>query len=342
MEITCPKCQARLQFSRKQTAPSHCPFCNASLAKPVKPATVFQPESSGNKAAPDDWQPKHSVEIRPKRRSRRWLILGILAVLATTAGLVIIPPLLPKDPREVVLQNYLQAMRDGNAEEARKWGVLEEMPATRTNSRGKWLEDQESKLEGDFAGIAQFHAKIRDKYRQQGQVFLRKDQTGVLAKAINKREEIQKKQEEIFNPPRKPGQSESDRLFDMAENLAKAYASIPDMFIGGPEHESLAVTYEQLLEHEGANLTEPQKQLLQSYREQPDKWNRLLAGSTFIDLAEQGPFTLEKSTWEMSVWLPNQSAGEPPVPVRFELVRFRVGLVDSGWKVWSYETLPAK
>lgn len=347
MDITCPKCQARLQApnGKKQALPTHCPFCGQAFARPKKKESVFRPENPSSApskpaAQVDEWEPKRKVEIAPPRSRRRWLIAAMLLVVLGTAALVAVPPLLPKDPREVVLQNYLKAMRNGDPQEARKWGVLEEMPKTSSNSRGRWLEGQDAVLTDSFAGISQFHTKIRGKYERQGKVFLLKDRTTTLARAINKREEMEKKAQEIFNPPPKSGQSESDRLFDMAENLARTYASLPDMFIGGPEHESLAVTYEQLLEHEGKDLTEPQRELLNAYREDPDKWNRLLDGSPFEDLDEAGPFTLERSTWEMKVWLPNQSSGEPPVNVRFGLVRFRVGLVDSGWKVWSYEVTP--
>lgn len=335
VQITCPHCAARLESRKEQPAPAKCPFCQKRLPTPKK--SVFRADNPG---VADDWQPKRSIEIE-KKRPRRWpWVAALLLVILTTAALVVIPPLLPKDPREVVIHNFLQAVREGNTEEAAKWGVVDRMPATADHGRGQWLQDLDSVTEGSFAEIAEFTRKIAQKYQRRGKVFILKDQTGQLAKLINKREEIKKKQEEIYNPPRKRGQSESDRLFDMAENMARSYESVFDMVLGGPKHESITATYEQILEQEGTNLTAAQRELLESYEEHPERWDKLMQPADFLTLNEQGQFKLEKSTWQMNVWLPNQSSGEAPVVVQFELVRFRVGLVDTGWKVWDYRTVP--
>src|SRR5690606_12510749 len=72
VDITCPKCQARLQApnGKKQALPTHCPFCGQAFARPKKKESVFRPENPSSApskpaAQVDEWEPKRKEEIAP-------------------------------------------------------------------------------------------------------------------------------------------------------------------------------------------------------------------------------------------------------------------------------------
>ena len=323
--IKCPACGGR------QTVPETTEEPQEELIVDETAASVFQEADDL-----ESWQPETVVDYHPRRGRRRvwlWVWLVLLLVL-TVVGLVVIPPLLPRDPREVVLQNYLDAIRQGDMQKAAQYGVLEDPPQTTSNRRGRWVQDCPP-LTGPFGALADFHAFLTKEYRPQGDLYVKKDLTGAVAGLINKRQEIKGKAEDLFSLEPKPGQDPNERLFDVAENLAKGYESVLDMAIGGAQNQAIAITYDQAVAEWGGKLDPAQKELLEHYRRDRKKWRQLL-GRDFESIRERGQFQLDESTWRTALWLPGQSAGEPPKYVQFTLVRFRVGLIDSGWKVWDY------
>jgi hypothetical protein len=284
------------------------------------------------------------------------ILLAIPILLV--AVLVLAPPLLPRDPRERVLREYFAAIGAGDRERAARFGVVDDAPIVRSLADARWLEGQERVIEGSFRPIADFHALIDQTYRREGDVFIRKDTTRTLAKVINAADamrqapaapadsldqataQLEKLEQSLgiddsaSSPPRRPPRDELDRAIDFAEQYSKAMESIQRLLIRGPKHAALAATYEQLAAEEKDRFDDSQKQLLDDVGANRGKWRQAL-GREFLDLRDGGQFTFEKSTWEARAWLPNQSTSEPPRVLCAQLIRFRLGLIDSGWKVWE-------
>jgi hypothetical protein len=320
----------------------------------------------------------------------------LLLLLGGVAGLVLIPPLLPKDPREVVLRQYLAAVRKGDLETAGRLGVLENPPVVEKVNAAQWVEGAETETAGAFQPIAEMHAHLRENYQRVGEVFQKKDSTGTLAKLVNVLDDVQRNAGQASSledasalmtqlqqslegqlPPeaqqavaalkaqmeqgkaaksgpagtgdsaanaaspatrksQKP-RDDLDRAVEFAENYAAVAQSLSKVLMGGPKNQALTATYDQLVKEWSDKFDPAQVRLLQSVCKEREKWRKALGGRDFSDINEPGSFKLLESTWEADVWLPGQSSGEPPRKVLVKLVRFQLGLIDSGWKVWEIQ-----
>lgn len=286
------------------------------------------------------WVPARAIDRRRPSWGRRLLLLLLVAVpILVVAGLVVIPPLLPKDPRAVVIEQYLEAVRTGEEEKAAELGVLDEPPLTASVGRIVEREDVGDAYAGAYEPIAQFHRDIGQKYTPRGDVYLKEDMTGTLAKMLNLRKEAAVKGEAIA---KKIERGRPEDLFDAAEGLAEGYSGIFDAILGPVDSpakaEPIVLTYEDLVAEHAKDLGAEQRLLLDDFAANRDKWERLL-GRDPRELNAKGEFRVDDTVWETRVWLPGQSSGEPPKTVRFTLRRFRVDLIDTGWKVWSQEVV---
>lgn len=376
--IPCPVCGARVRLPARPVSGSiHCPACkhvlrpSANNRDPIANNGPCSPLPISQFEAP--WQPQRTVRVASSGR-RKWMLMLLLAfiVLTVTSALVVIPVLLPKDPREQVLREYLTALSLGDLARAAKFGVLDDPPALRSFIDSVWLEAEEESFEGSFKPIADFHAKISEKYQPAGEVFLRKDMTGTLAKVINAADAIRQttaqpgdplentlagiemlqealgeKAPQLEETPTKPGESptkrsqsirpprdELDRAVAFAERYVGALQSIQGVVSGGPSQSAASVTYEQLVDTWRPELDAGQAQLLNQFRQNRTKWNKAL-GREFLQIREEGPFRMLRSRWEAKVWLTGQSSAEKPKTVKATLLRFQLGLIDTGWKVWE-------
>lgn len=355
--LVCPGCDKHLKVAEEVAGKrAKCPRCGLKIAipalvhsgptaansdaEPEEVQVVDETQPVDSQTPADDWKPKQTVDFRKStwRRKLVWALVLLLPVLVVV-GLVVAPTLWPKDPKQIVLENYLAAVREGKFKEAEQFGVLDDnrAPIVKSLGRANFAEAEEKDTAGSFKEIAEFHQHIAGKYKAEGEVFLANDITGKLAGTINLRDKILEEQQKAKTSPKKY-RDELDAAVDFAENYAKNVNALADMFIGGPQHKSVAVTYEQLLKEWGGELNPNQRYLLDSYRQNRAQWQKLL-GRDFQSIGDEGEFTLQESSWETSLWLSNQSYSEPPKKVRVTLVRFSVGLIDSGWKVWEIKRI---
>ena len=305
----------------------------ASVGKSAQPI-----ESDPHASDTGEWRPAQVTAIGRGSRRRRitYALLAIVPILLVTA-LVVVPSLIPKDPREIVLRNYIAAIQSGDRDAVNRFGVLPDPPPLASIGRALHVEEGDYVTEGSFAKVANFHARIGEEYETQGRVYLKKDKTGVLADVINLREEILENPEELFPARPKPGQDDLDRAVEFAENQAAVIQKLGDVLMGGPKKRSLTVTYDQVLKETGIQFDQAQSELVEDFRANPERWRRLLDRDV-RSIREEGDFKVLQSTWDAEAWLPTQSPGEDPKRVRFTLVRFQLGLIDSGWKVWEIES----
>lgn len=348
--VKCGQCGKTLRAPEHLAGRSaRCPHCAASVPVPAGDAppdaeeAVLQDADHPEGADSSAWQPALVVSLAEKRpRWGRWLIL-MLVILLFVGGFVLIPPFLPQDPREVVLREFLNAAKNKDAAGAERFGVMD-IAELHPDFLGKVgdlqpAETDTKTVRDSFAPIANFHRQTAGKYRAQGEVFMANDLTGVLAKAINLKQEIDANPPSLVRDPKRH-RDELDATVEFAENYLKNLTRVTDLVTGGPQKGAVVVTYKQLLEQHRDKFSPEQWELLQKFNQDSDKWKKAL-GRDYRTLAESREFSLEEATWEAAVWPAHPSTGsfgsfwEKPKKVKFRMLRFQVGLIDTGWKVWE-------
>jgi hypothetical protein len=337
--VRCPKCRQTLRVP--QTVPPE---------GGVSDNVWFQTEDDEQTSLPSEpashWQPRENAMTPPQRRASTWKWLLLLAVflapIAVVGVLVALPYLVPKDPRELVAKQYLEAVRRADFVEAGKLSVIvSEHPRNITRVGPVGLaEPWNEPTRGKFAGLRQFHSDIAQKYNYneaRGRFDL-KDPLGAGMDVLANLEQVKKKADEQASAsPTKKYRNPEEKLLDDALNVYSAFGELAKGASGLLSSGTLGPTYEDLLTKTAVPLSDSERALAEHFMRDPDKWQRLLGGRSFLDLPDLGAFELYDVEMAATIRTEGQSLGEPGRPIKLRLVRFVMGSIDTGWRVWHAE-----
>jgi hypothetical protein len=323
--VRCRSC--RTAFLVDDARRAACPKCGARV-DPSLPASA----AAGNVFVPADAD-------RPRRSGRR-RALAALAFL-TVAGVALIaawPALkrwwhpVPPDPVEFVANAYLQALVKGDAEEAGKIGTVEIPPAIRSFREVHRDTTRNRRVQGSFAPITAFHGKINATYTwdpESGR-FVPKNALGAAAETLDALHDAKTKAEAEKTAEKiKSGNPED--IFDGAESLAKSMAALSE---GALSPKKLIPTYKHLIDDAKPPLPPTERELALHYADNRETWERLLK-RPFLTLKSDDPYIFDRTEVTALVVDSLGSSGAPPTPMRLTLTRFRLGLVDTKWRVTS-------
>lgn len=361
--VRCPKCRKTLRVP--ETAPAgageeSAEFVTADPSEESTPAvaratTSASPARTAVKSSPPaavadtTWQSRPAAGDAPTKRrggAWKWLLLVLLFLIpaGVVGTLVILPYFQPKDPREVVAQRYLDALRrDDIAEAGRLSVIVAEHPRNITGVEQVGLAAGDPRsLRGKFFGLRQFHNEINQQYTwnaERGR-FMPKDELGLGLNALSAVEGIKKKAEEQAAAnaadPTQQKKSPEERDIDNMLGTLGAFGEIAKQAGGLLSSGTLGPTYTDLLKKTKVTLTDSERSLAEHYARDPAKWQRLL-GREFLDLPDLGEFELQEVEIVATIRTSGQSLGEPGRPIKLRLVRFTMGSIDTGWRVWQAE-----
>jgi hypothetical protein len=338
--VRCPKCRKTLRVPEGVPAggdPRAVTFQTEDEPEPV----VAEP--------PSRWQP-HNAESsnRPRQRSGAWkwllLVLVLLVPIGAVGVLVAIPYFTPKDPREIVAQRYLDAVRRGDLAEAGRLSVIvtdHPRNITRVDRIGAPALDPRP-VRGKFLPLRQFHSEITQRYtynETRGR-FEPKDPLGFALEALSKVEGIQRKADEQSAAREGSTKKYANPEEKVLDDVIGRYSAFGELAKGAGSmlsSENLGPTYEDLLKQSTITMTDSERALAESFAKDPAKWKRLLGDRSFLDLPDLGEFELYDVQLVASIRTEGQSLGEPGRTIRLRLVRFVMGSIDTGWRVWQAE-----
>lgn len=319
----CPQC------GREQYLPEFGAYAGPAEALQGDERSVFVPSSR---------PPVESV-----RRSRRWAayLAGGLALLFLAVGLAVWPWISdrfwetePKDPIERVAQSFLRALTDGDAEQARRLGTVEEPPAIRSFGATTHATDRDETVRGKFGPIAGLHKKIDENYTFDPKIgrFAPKNPLGAAGETLDALHEAKEKAEKsgIYD---KMASGDPNDVFDAAENFGKVFTQLAE---GALAPRRILPTYSMLVKAAKPRLPDAEKELALDFGANRPTWDALLRRS-FLTLRADGPFILDRAEVRATVHDKLASLGDPPSNLRLKLVRFRLEGIDTGWKVVSAE-----
>jgi hypothetical protein len=315
-----------------------------------EPQSEPDPEPEPEPKGRSRWQETQAGSLARSERSAgawKWLllILVFLAPLGVVGVLVALPYFQSKDPRDIVARQYLDALCRGDLAEANKLSVIvNEHP--RNLTRVEKIAPHPSKAEpvtGVFTGLHQFHAEIAAKYAyNEGRGrFEPKDPLGLSLEVLHNAEQItQKAQEQATgggNAPAKRYSNPEEKVLDDVIARFGAMSELAKNAAGALSSGTLGPTYEDLLERTNIPLSDAERKLALHYLRDPAKWKRLLGDRLFLDLPDLGNFELYDVELVATIRTEGQSLGEPGRPIKLRLVRFVMGSIDTGWRVWHAE-----
>lgn len=330
--VNCPKCSASQVVSTVPRSP-----IGSSKSQGPSPASTSAPTIGGQ--ARDLSEASVFVPAdRPRSRRGRWIALGFLVVLMAigTAGVIGWPAIqrwwhpLPTDPAEIAATRYLKALTDNDQETIKRLGTVDEPPAIRSFHSVERDRARDQEMKGSFAPIASLHAEINRKYSEipDSEHLQPKNALGPAADTLDAVEEA-KAQMEQSGLYKKMASGDPEEIFDAAEGLGKALTKLAEGPLSGKK---LLPTYKQLVERAKPPLSTPQKKLALDFGEHREAWQALLK-RPYLTLKADGPFILERAEARALVNDRLGSLGDPPTPLRLQLVRFRLEGIDTGWKV---------
>lgn len=352
--VRCPKCRKTLRVPQSSSATEQEPieFQTEDEPEVVAPAVATAPAPVAEPPAAESssrWQPHERPKperVREGTGVLRWILLILLVIvpIGAVGVLVALPYFRTKDPREVVAEQYLDAVRRKDFAEAGRLSVLvSEHPRNITRVEHIANADADARpLRGSFAGLRQFHTEILQKYtynESRGR-FEPNDPLGVGLDALSNLEQLKKKAEEktkTTDAPPKRYLNPEDKLLD---DVIGTYSAIGELAKGAGgllSSGSLGPKYEDLLNQTSVPLSDAERQLAALYARDPSKWKRLLDDRPFLDLPDLGEFELYDIEMVATIRTEGQSLGEPGRPIRLRLIRFTLGSIDTGWRVWKAE-----
>ena len=368
--VRCPKCRKAMRVP--ETAPvgggeeavafvtddpaeeaATVPARPITLSAPARATVKSTPAAAPVTAADTTWQSRPGDrDARATRRGGAWKWLLLILLFLIPAGVVgtlaILPYFQPKDPREVVAQRYLDALRrDDLAEAGRLSVIVAEHPRNITGVEQVGLSGGDPRtLRGKFIGLRQFHNEINQQYTwnaERGR-FQPKDELGLGLNLLSELEGVKKSAEEQraanATDPARQKKSPEERDIDDLLGASGAYGAIGEIAkkaAGGLlSSATLGPTYGDLLKKTKVTFTDAERSLAEHYARDPAKWQRLL-GREFLDLPDLGEFELQEVEIVATIRTSGQSLGEPGRPIKLRLVRFTMGSIDTGWRVWVAE-----
>jgi hypothetical protein len=97
-------------------------------------------------------------------------------------------------------------------------------------------------------------------------------------------------------------------------------------------------SYDDLLAHTNVSLTDVERQLAKRYGQDQAKWDRLI-GQSFLSLSEATEFKLYEACIGAGIGGEAEHSGQPAKTISVHMVRFVVGNIDTGWRVWQVESM---
>ena len=328
---------------------------NAASNATGSPAATGEPAGitpAGNAVESSAWLPHRSESDRraepPRTRARRLALIMLLLVPFLIVGtLLLLPMLQPKDPRELVAANYLSAVAKEDWAAANRLSVLAVHPRISGYER-VWLRDrQQVPITGPFQAIAQWHASVLAKYSFDAQSgrFRIKDTLAlgldVLGQLEQAKERVEKAEQQRKRSRQGRRAGPEEELLDEVLARYKVIADLADGAAGLLSTTNIAPSYADLLQQCQFPLSDAERHLAALYAREPQKWDRLL-GRSFLTLPASEQFQLQQAELVAIVYRPGQSYGGPGQRVILHMIRFRMGTIDTGWKVWSVQFEPAK
>jgi hypothetical protein len=262
---------------------------------------------------------------------------GLVVLVAAGVGVAVAWPAIqrwlhpvPPDPVETVATAYLKALAAGDAEAAQRLGTVDLPPAIRSYRSVRHDRAADTALKGSFAPIAALHARIAETYEfdpSSGR-YLPRNALGPAAETLDALHEAKAKAEkdEIY---KKMQSGNPDDIFDAAEGLAKTFSNLSETVLAPKK---LIPTYKQLVEDAKPPLPSSERQLALDYAERRETWDALLK-RPFPTLKVDGPFVLDRAEVTASVVDALGSPGDPPKKLHLTLTRYRLELIDTGWRV---------
>jgi hypothetical protein len=324
-------------------APRNRPAVQPTSLKPAAQPTSFTPAV----AEPDTLWQARAVRTTAERSGGGWfkwvlLALVLLTPIAVVATLVLLPHLLPKDPRELVAQRYLDAVRREDFAEANRLSVLTTHPRlTHVERIGREVREVPP-VAGKFQTLTEFHTGILQRYRfnpEKGRFELRDAFSGgmeVLSQLEQAEQRIREKEAADAADPARRKKSPDELMLD---DVISRYAAIGELAKGAGSllsSKGLGPTYKDLLDKTDLPLSDAERSLAAHYAADPAKWDRLL-GRPFWELPGGGDFQLHEVQIQSTIRTEGQSFGEPGRQITLRLVRFTMGTIDTGWRVWQAE-----
>jgi hypothetical protein len=278
-----------------------------------------------------------SEEAKERRRLRWWWIaLTLLSLVAVGAVAVMVywPRLKPKplDAVETVAAAYLDALVRQDEEATRKLGTVEEPPAIGSYRDLHHQKADDRAIRGSFATLAALHRKIDGEftYDEAAGRFTPKNALGVAGETLDALHAA-KDEAKKSGMYEKMQSGDPDDIFDSAEQLGKVFEKLADTTL---HPKRILPTYKMLVEEAKPPLPQEAKSLALTVGEDPKRWDALLK-RPFWRLKPDGPFIYEEAEVMATARDRLASLGDPPSRLRLELVRFRLEIIDTGWRVVS-------
>jgi hypothetical protein len=353
LRLRCRSCQAAFVTSKDQVGQSvECPKCGAPQVVPrIKPAepstTIEEPTLKRMKPTPAAAPAgKSSVFIakkkgkgaKDKEPANIGLWAAIIMVPVLFVGAIVAWPMIrdwldptPKTPVEKAAYLYLTALKQGDEAEVNRLGVVEEPPAIRSFRDLKREKARDSQAKGDFKSIARLNKAIEKKftYDPRNGRFTPKDQLGIAAEVLDAGHEAKAKLEKDKTYD-KMASGDPEEAMQAAMDFGAVFAKISE----GLTSKRLIPTYKMLVQGAKPPLEGPELALALDYATHRESWDGLLK-RPFPTIKAGGPFVYEKAEITAQVQDKLASSGAPPTTLRLKLVRFRLDLIDTEWKVVS-------
>jgi hypothetical protein len=340
--VKCPKCAKGVRVPETLLVGSDKEVREVSPPRFERAEPAPQPEAG---AAPATWQAHARADDgEPSAGGGWWKWLLMLIVLLVPVGvvgtLIVLPMLRPKDPREVIARQYLDAIRREDWVTANRLSVLTAHPRLTGIERVALTERQFPVLRGKFLGLAEFHARIDKQYRwnpDRGR-FEPKDELGLGLGVLSELEKAKKKAEEqaaaAAAESKRKNKNPEDQLLDSVLAQYGAIADLAQKSGGLLSSQKLGPTYEDLLNTTDVQLSDVERQLALHYKDNAARWDQLLQRS-FLTLPGNMDFEFYEVEIQATIRTEGQSFGEPGRPLTLRLVRFVLGSIDTGWRVWG-------
>jgi hypothetical protein len=276
-----------------------------------------------------------SPEARARRRQRvRGIALALVSVIAVMAVAVMVawPRLNPRslDPAERVAEAYLQALVQADLDKVGRLGTVLDPPAIRAVRNVTRDRSGDRVLKGSFAPVGDFHGRIEAEYAYDAASgrYTPRNPLGAAAETLDALHAA-KEDAEKSNLAEKILSGSPDDLFDAAEQLAKSLAGLSK---GALAPQRILPSYRMLIDAAQPPLPEDAKVLALEVAASPKRWEALLK-RPFSTLKADGPFICEWAEVNATAADRLSSMGDPPTCFRLSLVRFRLEMIDTGWRV---------
>jgi hypothetical protein len=317
--VKCPKCGAR-----HKTPPAE-----ANDAPRVAPPVPVPEEDEATSVF------RPSPEAKARSSSRRKLVVLaflLLSAAAASVALVFWPRFKPRtnDPVERVAEDYLEALVKDDAEAQRRLSVVEEPPAIRSYQRVTRDKAGNRVAKGSFAPIAALHRTIDADFAYDPAIgrFTPRHPLGAAGETLDALHKAKEDAEKsgVYD---KMASGDPDDIFDAAESFGQVFSKLAE---GALAPKKILPTYEMLVKDAKPPLPDAESALALDVARNPKVWDALLK-RPFFTLKADGPFIYEKAQVDALVTDKLGSLGDPPTPMRLDLVRFRLEGINTSWRV---------